>query len=52
MLIRAGIRAYPPEMACKTESLVRKYLREPNTLVSGTGCYGPEPHDNKLHVHW
>eukprot|EP00983_Pelagomonas_calceolata_P002375 79849-Pelagomonas_calceolata.AAC.7 len=28
-----GIRAYPPDMAQKTESLVRKYLKMPNTLV-------------------
>jgi hypothetical protein len=29
----AGIRAYAPELASKTESLVRKYLAVPNTLV-------------------
>ncbi|KAF5834941.1 P-loop containing nucleoside triphosphate hydrolase protein [Dunaliella salina] len=28
-----GIRAYPLDMAQKTESLVRKYLKVPNTLV-------------------
>lgn len=28
-----GIRAYPPDLATKTERLVRKHLSQPSTLV-------------------